>query len=186
MKVAIAKCNEYDPKKVYSAIKYCVDSLGGINKFVKKNDNVALKLNLLGAYGPEKGVTTNPVVGKAVAKLVKQAGAKPFFVDSPGNGISYNEAGLKKALVEIPKLRDEFWQNVKIAGTAESMNKNLEFAGRVSDYMELAELMAVDALHRKESCGGHFREESQTEEGEALRNDENFTYVGAWECPFLS
>jgi succinate dehydrogenase / fumarate reductase flavoprotein subunit len=61
------------------------------------------------------------------------------------------------------------------------MNKNLEFAGRVADYLELAELMAADALHRKESCGGHFREESQTEEGEALRDDENFTYVAAWE-----
>jgi succinate dehydrogenase / fumarate reductase flavoprotein subunit len=96
-------------------------------------------------------------------------------------GMGRDEEGLKKALVEIPKLRDEFWQNVKVAGTAESMNKNLEFAGRVADYIELAELMAVDALHRKESCGGHFREESQTDEGEALRDDENFTYVGAWE-----
>ena len=96
-------------------------------------------------------------------------------------GMSRNEEGLKKALVEIPKLREEFWQNVKVAGTEQSMNKNLEFAGRVADYMELAELMAVDALHRKESCGGHFREESQTAEGEALRNDENFTYVAAWE-----
>ena len=96
-------------------------------------------------------------------------------------GMGRDEEGLKKALVEIPKLRDEFWQNVKVAGAAESMNKNLEFAGRVADYMELAELMAVDALHRRESCGGHFREESQTEEGEALRDDENFTYVAAWE-----
>ena len=96
-------------------------------------------------------------------------------------GMGRNEEGLKKAIAEIPKLREEFWQNVKVAGTADSMNKNLEFAGRVADYMELAELMAVDALHRKESCGGHFREESQTEEGEALRDDENFTYVAAWE-----
>ncbi|MCK4754074.1 MAG: fumarate reductase/succinate dehydrogenase flavoprotein subunit, partial [Calditrichia bacterium] len=96
-------------------------------------------------------------------------------------GMGRDEEGLKKALVEIPKLRDEFWQNVKVAGTAESMNKNLEFAGRVVDYMELAELMAVDALHRKESCGGHFREESQTEDGEALRDDEIFSYVAAWE-----
>jgi succinate dehydrogenase / fumarate reductase flavoprotein subunit len=66
------------------------------------------------------------------------------------------------------------------------MNKNLEFAGRVADYIELAELMAVDALHRKESCGGHFREESQTDEGEALRDDENFTYVAAWEFQGIS
>ncbi|TFH02197.1 MAG: fumarate reductase/succinate dehydrogenase flavoprotein subunit [Calditrichales bacterium] len=96
-------------------------------------------------------------------------------------GMARNAQGLKKALEEIPKLREEFWQNVNVAGSADSMNKNLEFAGRVADYMELAELMAADALHREESCGGHFREESQTEEGEALRNDEKFTYVAAWE-----
>jgi succinate dehydrogenase / fumarate reductase flavoprotein subunit len=96
-------------------------------------------------------------------------------------GMSRSEEGLKKALEEIPKLREEFWQNVKIAGKAESLNKNLEFAGRMADYLELAELMAYDALHRNESCGGHFREESQTEEGEALRDDKNLTYVAAWE-----
>jgi succinate dehydrogenase / fumarate reductase flavoprotein subunit len=96
-------------------------------------------------------------------------------------GMGRNEKDLKHAIQEIPKLREEFWQNVKVAGTTDSMNKNLEFAGRVADYMELAELMAIDALHRKESCGGHFREESQTEEGEALRDDENFSFVSAWE-----
>ncbi len=96
-------------------------------------------------------------------------------------GMGRNEQGLKEAISEIPKLREEFWQNVKIAGTANSMNKNLEFAGRTADYLELGELMAKDALERVESCGGHFREESQTEEGEALRNDEKFTYVAAWE-----
>jgi succinate dehydrogenase / fumarate reductase flavoprotein subunit len=96
-------------------------------------------------------------------------------------GMGRDEKGLKEAIAEIPKLREEFWQNVKVAGTADTMNKNLEFAGRVADYLELGELMATDALHRTESCGGHFREESQTEEGEALRDDENFTYVAAWE-----
>jgi succinate dehydrogenase / fumarate reductase flavoprotein subunit len=96
-------------------------------------------------------------------------------------GMSRNEEGLKHAIKEIPKLRDEFWQNVKVTGSTDSMNKNIEFAGRVADYMELAELMAVDALSRNESCGGHFREESQTEEGEALRDDDNYTYVSAWE-----
>ena len=96
-------------------------------------------------------------------------------------GMSRSEKSLKKALEEISKLREEFWQNVKVAGKAESLNKNLEFAGRVADYLELAELMTYDALHRKESCGGHFRDESQTEEGEALRDDKNFTYVAAWE-----
>lgn len=96
-------------------------------------------------------------------------------------GMSRSEKSLKKALEEISKLREEFWQNVKVAGKAESLNKNLEFAGRVADYLELAELMTYDALHRAESCGGHFRDESQTEEGEALRDDKNFTYVAAWE-----
>jgi succinate dehydrogenase / fumarate reductase flavoprotein subunit len=96
-------------------------------------------------------------------------------------GMARNEQGLKKALEEIPKLRDEFWQNVRVAGRADNLNKNLEFAGRVADYMELAELIALDALYRRESCGGHFREESQTPEGEALRDDEKYSYVAAWE-----
>jgi succinate dehydrogenase / fumarate reductase flavoprotein subunit len=96
-------------------------------------------------------------------------------------GMARDEKGLNRAIEEIPKLREDFWQNVRVAGSADTLNKNLEFAGRVADYMELAELMARDALNRKESCGGHFREESQTKEGEALRDDENFTYVAAWE-----
>jgi succinate dehydrogenase / fumarate reductase flavoprotein subunit len=96
-------------------------------------------------------------------------------------GMGRNEKGLKEALQAIPKLKEEFWQNVRVAGNKDSINKNLEMAGRVADFMEIAELMALDALHRKESCGGHFREESQTPEGEALRNDADFTYVAAWE-----
>ncbi|MFQ5771521.1 MAG: fumarate reductase/succinate dehydrogenase flavoprotein subunit, partial [bacterium] len=96
-------------------------------------------------------------------------------------GMSRNEQGLKKALAEIPKLKEEFWQNVLIPDDAATLNKNLEFAGRVADYFELAELLARDALQRKESCGGHFREESQTPEGEAKRDDKNFSYVAAWE-----
>lgn len=96
-------------------------------------------------------------------------------------GMARNAAGLKEALEKIPKLREEFWQNVKVVGTADSLNKNLEFAGRVADYMEIGELMARDALEREESAGGHFREESQTDEGEALRKDDEFSYVAAWE-----
>ncbi|MFQ6115305.1 MAG: fumarate reductase/succinate dehydrogenase flavoprotein subunit, partial [bacterium] len=96
-------------------------------------------------------------------------------------GMSRNADGLKHALKEIPKLRDEFWQNVHIPGEAENLNKNLEFAGRVADFFDLAELMAMDALHREESCGGHFREEYQTPEGEAKRDDKKFCYVAAWE-----
>jgi len=96
-------------------------------------------------------------------------------------GMARNEAGLRKALTRIPQLRDEFWQNVSVPGPKNNMNKNLEYAGRVADYLEFAELLALDALNRSESCGGHFREESQTPDGEALRDDEHFTYVAAWE-----
>ncbi len=96
-------------------------------------------------------------------------------------GMSRKEAGLKKALKEIPALKEEFWSDLKIPDDKDNLNKHLEFAGRLADYFELAELMAVDARDRKESCGGHFRDESQTEEGEAKRDDENFTHVSAWE-----
>ena len=96
-------------------------------------------------------------------------------------GMARNEKSLKLALQEIPKLREEFWQNVMIPNDGENLNKNLEFAGRVADFLELGELMARDALHRNESCGGHFREEFQTPEGEAQRDDDKFTYVAAWE-----
>lgn len=96
-------------------------------------------------------------------------------------GMSRTEAGLTKVLQEIPKLRETFWNDVRIPGSADGWNKNLEFASRVADFLELGELMALDALHREESCGGHFREEYQTEEGEAQRNDEEFSYVAAWE-----
>ena len=96
-------------------------------------------------------------------------------------GMGRSEEGLKKALEEIPKLREEFWKSIKVAGTGETLNQNLEEAGRLADYLELAELIARDALNRRESCGGHFREESQTPEGEAKRDDENYSYVAAWE-----
>jgi succinate dehydrogenase / fumarate reductase flavoprotein subunit len=96
-------------------------------------------------------------------------------------GMARNEAGLKKALSQIPALREEFWKNVRVLGTNEEFNQSLERAGRVADFFELAELMCLDALDRKESCGGHFREEYQTPEGEALRDDNNYSYVAAWE-----
>ncbi|MCK6614880.1 MAG: fumarate reductase/succinate dehydrogenase flavoprotein subunit [Ignavibacteriaceae bacterium] len=96
-------------------------------------------------------------------------------------GMSRNADGLKFAVEEIKKIRDEFWQNVRVTGDAAELNQSLEKAGRVADFLELGELMAQDALHRNESCGGHFREEYQTEEGEALRDDDNYAYVAAWE-----
>jgi succinate dehydrogenase / fumarate reductase flavoprotein subunit len=96
-------------------------------------------------------------------------------------GMARNEAGLKKALAQIPTLREDFWKNLRVLGTNEEFNQSLERAGRVADFFELAELMCLDALDRKESCGGHFREEYQTPEGEALRDDANYSYVATWE-----
>ncbi|MGE0488482.1 MAG: fumarate reductase/succinate dehydrogenase flavoprotein subunit [Vulcanimicrobiota bacterium] len=96
-------------------------------------------------------------------------------------GMARTEEGLTQAISEIRSLRKEFWEKVSVPGSGETLNKNLEFAGRVGDFIELAELMALDARERKESCGGHFREEYQTEGGEALRNDDDYCYVAAWE-----
>ncbi|MBO0721317.1 MAG: fumarate reductase/succinate dehydrogenase flavoprotein subunit [Blastocatellia bacterium] len=96
-------------------------------------------------------------------------------------GMARNEAGLQRALRRIPELRQEFWEDVKVLGRKDELNQALEYAGRVADFLEFAELLTFDALQREESCGGHFREEYQTEDGEALRNDEKFAYVAAWE-----
>jgi succinate dehydrogenase / fumarate reductase flavoprotein subunit len=95
-------------------------------------------------------------------------------------GMARNKAGLEQALAQIPALREEFWSDVRVLGEG-PMNQSLERAGRVADFLEFGELLVRDALHREESCGGHFREESQTEEGEALRKDDEFSYVAAWE-----
>ena len=96
-------------------------------------------------------------------------------------GMARNEAGLKEALQRIPALREEFWKTVKVTGESGSLNQDLEAAGRVADFLEFGELMVLDALTRRESCGGHFREEFQTPEGEAQRDDANFSFVSAWE-----
>lgn len=96
-------------------------------------------------------------------------------------GMERTEESLRKALERIPELREEFWKNVKVSGEADELNQALERAGRVADFFDLAELMCIDALHRTESCGGHFRAESQDADGEALRDDEHFAYVAAWE-----
>jgi succinate dehydrogenase flavoprotein subunit len=127
-------------------------------------------------------------VGDTVARLLSINGTRSVdhFHRELGKimwehcGMARNQAGLEKALTEIPALREEFWKDVRVLGGA-SLNQSLEKATRVADFFELGELMVRDALHREESCGGHFREESQTEEGEALRDDEHFAYVGAWE-----
>jgi succinate dehydrogenase / fumarate reductase flavoprotein subunit len=96
-------------------------------------------------------------------------------------GMGRSDASLRHALSRIPAIRAEFWENVNVPGEEGELNQSLERAGRVADYLELAELLCIDALHRTESCGGHFREESQTPEGEALRDDEHFSYVAAWQ-----
>lgn len=96
-------------------------------------------------------------------------------------GMARNEKGLKEAINEIRELKDDFWKHVTIPGSGEDVNQTLERAGRLVDYFELGELMALDALNRNESCGGHFRIEYQFEDGEAKRDDENYSYVSAWE-----
>src|SRR5690606_15982746 len=96
-------------------------------------------------------------------------------------GMARNAEGLTTALSEIPALRSEFESNVRVLGSGDTINQSLEKVQRVADFFELAELMCRDALHRNESCGGHFREEYQTEDNEALRDDENFAYAAAWE-----
>ena len=98
-----------------------------------------------------------------------------------GVGMGRTKAGLEWAIEEIRKLRAEFWRDLNVVGTADAMNPELEKALRVADFLEMGELMAKDALLREESCGGHFREEYQTEDGEAKRDDEHFMHVSAWE-----
>jgi succinate dehydrogenase / fumarate reductase flavoprotein subunit len=98
-----------------------------------------------------------------------------------GCGMARTKSGLEKALKRVPELREEFWKNVNVLGSGEELNQALENAGRVADFLEFGELMCLDALHRNESCGGHFREEFQTPDGEALRDDNNYSYAAAWE-----
>lgn len=128
-------------------------------------------------------------VNTKVDKLLSVKGKKPVddFHRRLGKamwekcGMARNETGLKSLVEEIPKLREEFWADVNVTGGAGTLNQNLERAGRVADFLEFGQTMAIDALERKESCGGHFREESQTDEGEAKRDDENFQHTAAWE-----
>jgi succinate dehydrogenase / fumarate reductase flavoprotein subunit len=128
-------------------------------------------------------------VRERIEKLLNIKGTKPvdYYHKRLGKvmwdkcGMSRNEAGLREAIEEIRAIREEFWANVRVPGGANEYNPELDKAGRVADFLELGELMCLDALLRTESCGGHFREESQTEEGEAMRDDDNFAFVSAWE-----
>ena len=128
-------------------------------------------------------------VQNTLLKLIQINGSKPvdYFHKRLGKimweyvGMARNKEGLEYAISEIKKIRNEFWNEVKIPGSLDEMNSELEKAGRVADFLELGELFAKDALERTESAGGHFREESQTPEGEALRNDKDFAFTSAWE-----
>jgi succinate dehydrogenase / fumarate reductase flavoprotein subunit len=143
------------------------------------------------------GVTTDHAEFKKVEKEVEERTTKLLSINgkrSPDTfhralgkimwencGMGRNESGLRKALQKIPALREEFWQDLKVMGSNQELNQQLELAGRVADFLEIGEVMCYDALARAESCGAHFREEHQTDEGEALRNDKDFCYVSAWE-----
>ncbi len=137
----------------------------------------------------EAFVEAEKAVNERLNKLLTIKGTKTvdYFHKKLGKvmwdkcGMARNAEGLKQAIVEIKAIREEFWNDLRVPGTADEFNPELEKAGRVADFIELGELMCMDALERNESCGGHFREESQTEEGEALRDDANYSYVSAWE-----
>ncbi|MBZ9628804.1 fumarate reductase/succinate dehydrogenase flavoprotein subunit [Psychroflexus sp. CAK1W] len=137
----------------------------------------------------EEFETTEKAVKDRIQKMFDAKGKNPvdYYHKKLGKimwdkcGMSRNEKELREAMEEIKELREDFWKNVRITGKAETKNAELEKAGRVADFLELGELFAKDALERNESCGGHFREEYQTEDGEALRDDENFKFVSAWE-----
>jgi succinate dehydrogenase / fumarate reductase flavoprotein subunit len=139
--------------------------------------------------GPAAFAAARREVDETVHRLLSVGGARTVdsFHRDLGRimwelcGMARNDTGLRKALVEIPALREDFWKDVRVLESGAELNQSLEKAGRVADFLELAELVVIDALHRTESCGGHFREESQTDEGEAKRDDAAFTYVAAWE-----
>ena len=152
--------------------------------------------NYIASSSLEKVDTSHPAfaaakeeVNQRVSKMVNIRGKRT--VDSihkelgkmmwKNCGMARSAEGLRSNLEKIPELREEFWNNVNIIGTGEELNQSLEKAGRVADFLELAELMCLDALQRAESCGGHFRVESQTPDGEAMRDDEHFSYASAWE-----
>jgi len=151
---------------------------------------------LAGLLGTSAASTEGPAFKAAeqevhdrVGKLLSTKGTQsPDWYHRQFGKIMWNEcgmgrtaAGLQKAITDIQALRDEYWRDVKVLGNGDDYNQALEKAGRVGDFLELGELMCRDALQREESCGGHFREEHQTEDGEARRNDEEFSFVGAWE-----
>ncbi len=160
-------------------------------------DYLARQAPLSAQKDKDKKVGSDHPEVKAAKKAVKERQKKLLAVDGKRTadsfhrelgllcwdhcGMARNEGGLSEALEKIPALREEFWENVKVPGSGEELNQELEKAGRVADFIELGELMVRDALERRESCGGHFREESAYDDGEAKRDDDNFRHVAAWE-----
>jgi succinate dehydrogenase / fumarate reductase flavoprotein subunit len=134
-----------------------------------------------GAVAQESNDTMNKLLGINGSRTVDTFHRELGKMLLDNCGMARNKTGLEETLQKIPPLREQFWQDVRVTGTGESLNQDLEKAGRVADFLEFGELMCQDALMREESCGGHFREEHQTGEGEAKRNDEEFAFVAAWE-----
>ncbi|MEE4255041.1 MAG: fumarate reductase/succinate dehydrogenase flavoprotein subunit [Desulfuromusa sp.] len=161
----------------YFVIPYTIAPyLASVKPGVVKDDHPEFKKSV-----EDIEATTSKILAingkKTVGELHKELG----HVMWENVGMARSDASLKNALKRIPEIRDEFWNNVKVPGDSKDLNQQLENAGRLADFLEFAEVMAEDALNREESCGGHFRVEHQTDEGEAMRDDENFSYVAAWE-----
>jgi succinate dehydrogenase / fumarate reductase flavoprotein subunit len=161
----------------YFVLPYTIGNYFGTDKPEK------VDTNLPEFKQAEENVTelTNKLISINGSQTVDEIHKKLGHLMMDKVGMSRDEAGLKEVIEKIKSLRDEFWNDVKVTGKNEELNQNLERAGRVADFLELGELMAVDSLNRDESCGAHFREEHQTPDGEAVRNDEDFSYVAAWE-----
>jgi succinate dehydrogenase / fumarate reductase flavoprotein subunit len=160
----------------YFVIPYTVGNYLATNKFAKVEESQAEVMQAVDA------------VQQKIAKLLSIKGKRTVdsFHRELGKimwdycGMARTAQGLETAIGKIRALREEYWKNVTVAGSSDDLNESLEKAGRVADYFELAELMCIDARDRNESCGGHFREEYQTPDGEAQRDDEHYTYVAAW------
>jgi succinate dehydrogenase / fumarate reductase flavoprotein subunit len=161
----------------YFVIPYTIAPyLASITPGTVKDDHPAFKQSI-----DETEAQINKMLNIKGKKTVSELHRELGSVMWENVGMARNEESLKLALKRIPEIRDEFWNNVNVTGEAGELNQQLENAGRLADFLEFAEVFAKDALHREESCGGHFRTEHQTEDGEAMRDDENFCYVGAWE-----
>ena len=161
----------------YFVIPYTIAGyLAGITPGTVKDDHPAFKQSVDEVVGQN-----NKLLGingkKTVSELHRELGSVMW----EDVGMARSDASLKNAIKRIPEIRDEFWNNVNVTGDAGELNQQLENAGRLADFLEFAEVFAKDALHREESCGGHFRTEHQTDDGEATRDDENFAYAAAWE-----